>query len=94
MTTGKSPGGSKPWEALGMSKSTYYRKQGNKGQQGAPTSRRAPNPTEDAVNRALAKQARIQLEQAIERSENDTVTFKGTVDLFVAVVDMLRKAGM
>lgn len=95
ITAGKA---NKPWEALGLSKSTYYREQAKKrgtdGVGSAAPGRGSRNSTQDAVSRALAKQARRALERTVAgKRADDAVTLTETAELMQAVVDVLRKAG-
>jgi hypothetical protein len=94
MNAGKARGpDDKPWVALGLSKSTYYRRLAKQGQPEGATPRR-DSPTQDAVDRALARQARIQLEQTLQgKREDEAVALTGTVDLLRAVAATLRKSG-
>lgn len=93
MMTGKASPGQKPWERLGLSKSTYYRRHG-KGGDGVAAPASGRSSTQAAVDRALAKQARIYLEQTLgTKGEDEVMSFTGTVGQFRAVAAVLRKAG-
>lgn len=93
MIAGKAVG-PKPWESLGISKSTYYRKHGKGGGTEVSQGAGRRSSTQDAVERALAKQARIQLEQALgQKGPDEAVSFTATVELFRALVGVLRRAG-